>query len=271
MGMTMADYVVTEAGFGADLGAEKFLDIKCRKAGLVPKLTILVATCNGLKMHGGVDADQIKEPNIEGLRRGFANLDRHIRNLQGFGQTVLVAFNRYANDTDDEIACLKAHCAEMGVKCVVNDGFLRGGEGAVELAEAVVAEIENNPSKPELTFTYDDNDSTREKIEAVAKKIYGAGEVTFSDRAQKMLQLIHKLHLSRYPVCVAKTQYSFSADPKGYGCPSGFEFAINDIVINRGAEFIVAIAGEMMRMPGLPKEPAAERIDIVDGEIVGLS
>ena len=271
MGMSLADYVVTEAGFGADLGAEKFLDIKCRKAGLVPKLTVLVATCNGLKMHGGVEADRIKEPNLEGLRAGFANLDKHIRNLQGFGQRVLVAFNRYANDTDDEIQCLKDHCASIGVRCVVNDGFLRGGEGAVELAQAVVAEIEQHPSEPQLRFTYADDETPHAKIEAVAKKIYGAGEVTFSDKAVKMLRLIDTLGLAHYPVCVAKTQYSFSADPKGYGCPQGFEFAINDIVINRGAEFIVAIAGEMMRMPGLPKVPAAERIDIVDGEIVGLS
>lgn len=271
MGLSLADYVVTEAGFGADLGAEKFFDIKCRKAGLVPKLTVLVATTGGLKMHGGVPADSIKEPNLEGLRRGFANLDRHIRNIQSFGQTVLVAFNRYAYDTDDEIRCLEEHCREMGVRCVLNDGFLRGGEGAVDLARAVVDEIEQHPSAPQLTFAYEDDATPRAKVEAVARKIYGAGSVTFSDKALKMLTLIDSLGLAHYPVCVAKTQYSFSADPKGYGCPQGFEFAIRDIVINRGAEFIVAIAGEMMRMPGLPKVPAAEHIDIVDGQIVGLS
>ena len=271
MGLSLADYVVTEAGFGADLGAEKFLDIKCRKAGLCPKLTVVVATCNGLKMHGGVEVDKIKEPNIEGLKKGFANLDKHVRNMQGFGQTVMVAFNRFANDTDEEIQCLIEHCEkELGVRCVVNDGFMRGGEGAKEFAEAVVKEIETNPSKP-LNYTYQDDETPQAKIEAVAKKIYGAGNVNFSDKAKKMLALVDKLGLSHYPVCVAKTQYSFSADPKAYGCPQGFDFDINDIVINRGAEFIVAIAGEMMRMPGLPKVPAANNIDIVDGNIVGLS
>ncbi len=270
MGLSLADYVVTEAGFGADLGAEKFLNIKCRKTGLCPKLTVLVATCNGLKMHGGVDPEKIKEPNLEGLKRGFANLDRHIANLRNFGQNVLVAFNRYANDTEEEITCLQEHCKSLGVRCVVNDGFLRGGEGAAELARAAVEEIDSRPSSP-IQFTYPDNVSIREKIEAVARKIYGAGEVTFSEKAQKMLNLAAQQHLSHFPVCVAKTQFSFSDNPKAYGCPSGFEFHIRDIVINQGAEFIVAIAGDMMRMPGLPKDPAANHIDYVNGEIVGLS
>ncbi len=271
LGMSLAEYTVTEAGFGADLGAEKFLDIKCRKAGLCPKLTVVVATCNGLKMHGGVPADLIKEPNMEGLQKGFANLDRHVRNLQGFGQTVLVAFNRFANDTDDEIQCLIQHCEhELGVRCVVNDGFLHGGEGAKELAQAVVETIETNPSKP-LQFTYQDEETPKEKIEAVAKKIYGAASVTFSEKANKMLKLVHDSGLDHFPVCVAKTQFSFTPDPKRVGAPTGFNFDIQDIVINQGAEFIVAIAGEMMRMPGLPKVPAAEHIDIINGEIVGLS
>ena len=271
LGMSLAEYTVTEAGFGADLGAEKFLDIKCRKAGLCPKLTVVVATCNGLKMHGGVPADLIKEPNMEGLKKGFANLDRHVRNLQGFGQTVLVAFNCFANDTDDEIQCLIDHCEkELGVRCVVNDGFLHGGEGAKELAQAVVETIETNPSKP-LQFTYQDEETPKEKIEAVAKKIYGAATVSFSEKANKMLKLVHDSGLDHFPVCVAKTQFSFTPDPKSVGAPTGFNFDIQDIVINQGAEFIVAIAGEMMRMPGLPKVPAAEHIDIVNGEIVGLS
>ena len=272
LGMSVADYTVTEAGFGADLGAEKFLDIKCRKAGLCPKLTVLVATCNGLKMHGGVPADMIKEPNMEGLKKGFSNLDRHVRNLQGFGQTVLVAFNRFANDTDDEILCLIDHCQnDLGVRCVVNDGFAHGGEGAKELAQAVVETIETNPSKP-LQFTYQDDETPREKIEAVAKKIYGAETVSFSEKAIKMLKLVHDSGLDHFPVCVAKTQYSFTPDPKRVGAPTGFNFDIQDIVINQGAEFIVAIAGEMMRMPGLPKVPAAEQIDIDNnGNITGLS
>ncbi|MBQ0056692.1 MAG: formate--tetrahydrofolate ligase [Bacteroidales bacterium] len=272
LGMSVADYTVTEAGFGADLGAEKFLDIKCRKAGLCPKLTVLVATCNGLKMHGGVPADQIKEPNMEGLQRGFCNLDRHVRNLQDFGQTVLVAFNRFANDTDDEIKCLIDHCEkDLGVRCVVNDGFAHGGEGAKELAQAVVETIEKNPSKP-LNFTYQDEEAPKAKIEAVAKKIYGAESVSFSEKAMKMLKLVHDSGLDHFPVCVAKTQFSFTPDPKRVGAPTGFNFDIQDIVINQGAEFIVAIAGEMMRMPGLPKVPAAEQIDIdSDGNITGLS
>ena len=273
LGMSLADYTVTEAGFGADLGAEKFLDIKCRKAGLCPKLTVIVATCNGLKMHGGVPADMIKEPNMEGLKKGFANLDRHVRNLQGFGQTVLVAFNRFANDTDDEIQCLIDHCQnDLGVRCVVNDGFAHGGEGAKELAQAVVETIEKNPSQPTLNFTYQDDETPKAKIEAVAKKIYGAETVSFSEKAMKMLQLVHDSGLDHFPVCIAKTQYSFTPDPKRVGAPTGFNFDIQDIVINQGSEFIVAIAGEMMRMPGLPKVPAAEQIDIDDNGIIsGLS
>ncbi len=273
LGMSLADYTVTEAGFGADLGAEKFLDIKCRKAGLCPKLTVIVATCNGLKMHGGVPADMIKEPNMEGLKKGFANLDRHVRNLQGFGQTVLVAFNRFANDTDDEIQCLIDHCQnDLGVRCVVNDGFAHGGEGAKELAQAVVETIEKNPSQPTLNFTYQDDETPKAKIEAVAKKIYGAESVSFSEKASKMLKLVHDSGLDHFPVCIAKTQFSFTPDPKRVGAPTGFNFDIQDIVINQGSEFIVAIAGEMMRMPGLPKVPAAEQIDIDENGIIsGLS
>ncbi len=273
LGMSLADYTVTEAGFGADLGAEKFLDIKCRKAGLCPKLTVIVATCNGLKMHGGVPADMIKEPNMEGLKKGFANLDRHVRNLQGFGQTVLVAFNRFANDTDDEIQCLIDHCQnDLGVRCVVNDGFAHGGEGAKELAQAVVETIEKNPSQPTLNFTYQDDETPKAKIEAVAKKIYGAETVSFSEKASKMLKLVHDSGLDHFPVCIAKTQFSFTPDPKRVGAPTGFNFDIQDIVINQGSEFIVAIAGEMMRMPGLPKVPAAEQIDIDENGIIsGLS
>ena len=257
LGMSLADYCITEAGFGADLGAEKFLNIKCRKAGLCPKLTIIVATCNGLKMHGGIPIDQIKEPNLEGLKRGFANLDRHVANMQGFGQTVIVAFNRFDNDTDEEIRCLIDHCEdELGVDCVINDGFAHGGEGAAELAKKVVETI----------------DTPKTKIKAVAKKIYGAGSITFSEKAKKMLTLVHDQGLDHLPVCIAKTQFSFTPDPKAVGAPTGFNFVISDIVINQGAEFIVAIAGEMMRMPGLPKVPSAERIDIdSEGNISGLS
>ncbi|MDO5569962.1 MAG: formate--tetrahydrofolate ligase [Bacteroidales bacterium] len=270
MAMTYGDYVITEAGFGADLGAEKFFNIKCRKAGLTPKLTIIVATAQGLKMHGGVDVSKIKEPDMDGLIKGFENLDKHINNMRSFGQNVMVAFNRYSFDTDKEVDAIAAHCKDMNVGFVVNDAFAKGGEGAVALANMVVDEIENNPSKP-LQFTYSDEDSIKTKIEKVAYNLYGAGNVSFSEKSLKMLSHIDELGVNNYPVCIAKTQYSFSADPKAYGVAKGFDFKINDIVINNGAEFIVAIAGEIMRMPGLPKVPQANFIDIVDGHIEGLS
>lgn len=268
--MTFGDYVVTEAGFGADLGAEKFLDIKCRKSGLQPKLTVLVATTQGLKMHGGVAETEIKKPNAEGLTRGFQNLDKHVRNLQKFGQTVVVCFNRYAFDTDEEMALVRKHCDELGVGFAENNAFCEGGNGAIELAQLVVDTIEKNPSQP-LKFMYEDNQSIKEKVEAVAKNIYGASNVIYLPATKKKLQRINDLGISHYPVCIAKTQYSFSDNPKLYGVPENFEFTIRDFVINTGAEMIVAIAGEIMRMPGLPKEPQAKVIDIIDGQIVGLS
>ena len=268
--MTFGDYVVTEAGFGADLGAEKFLDIKCRKSGLQPKLTVLVAKTQGLKMHGGVAETEIKKPNAEGLTRGFLNLDKHVRNLQKFGQTVVVCFNRYAFDTDEEMALVRKHCDELGVGFAENNAFCEGGNGAIELAQLVVDTIEKKPSQP-LKFMYEDNQSIKEKVEAVAKNIYGASNVIYLPAAKKKLQRINDLGISHYPVCIAKTQYSFSDNPKLYGVPENFEFTIRDFVINTGAEMIVAIAGEIMRMPGLPKEPQAKVIDIIDGQIVGLS
>ncbi len=270
MAMSLAPYVVTEGGFGADLGAEKFYDIKCRKSGLQPALTILVATTQGLKMHGGVPVEAIKEPNMEGLREGVKNLDRHIRNLQGFGQTVVVCFNRFAADTDEEIAFCREHCAEMGIGFAVNNAFNEGGAGAEELAHLVVDTIENKPSAP-LKFAYADEDTIEQKALAVVQKVYGGKGVTFTPAAKKMLQKIEELGLSHYPICIAKTQFSFSADQKAYGVPEGFNIAIRDVVINQGSEFIVLIAGEILRMPGLPKVPQAEKIDIVNGEIEGLS
>ena len=270
MAMSLAPYVVTEGGFGADLGAEKFYDIKCRKSGLQPALTVLVATTQGLKMHGGVHVEAIKEPNMEGLKEGVKNLDRHIRNLQGFGQTVVVCFNRFAADTDEEINFCREHCAEMGIGFAVNNAFNEGGAGAEELARLVVDTIENNPSEP-LKFAYADEDTIEQKALAVVQKVYGGKGVTFTPAAKKMLQKIEELGLSHYPICIAKTQFSFSADQKAYGVPEGFNIAIRDVVINQGSEFIVLIAGEILRMPGLPKVPQAEKIDIVNGEIEGLS
>ena len=270
MAMTFADYVVTEAGFGADLGAEKFLNIKCRKSGLHPKLTVIVATTQGLKMHGGVPVEHLKEPNMEGLTKGFENLDRHIRNLQGFGQNVVVTFNRFDTDTEEEIELVHRHCQSNGVGFAINNAFLEGGEGAKALAQLVVDTIEKHPSHP-LTYTYADNDSIKTKVEKVCRKIYGAASVSYDKTAEASLLRIQKLGLEHYPVCIAKTQFSFSADKKLYGSPTGFNIKIRDFVINAGSEMIVAIAGDIMRMPGLAKSPQAERIKIVDGQIEGLS
>lgn len=270
MAMTYGDYTITEAGFGADLGAEKFLDIKCRKAGLSPALTVLVATLRGLKMHGGVVESDIALPNIEGVKAGLANLDRHIENLEKFGQTVLVCFNHYYNDAEDEIALVREHCNSKNVPFALNDAFIKGGEGAVELAELVVDTIDKQPSKP-LRFIYNDEMGLKDKIAAVAKEIYGAASVSFSPEASNRISKAEALGYGSFPVCIAKTQYSFSQNPKAYGVPSGFNFDIKDLVINAGAEMIVAIAGDIIRMPGLPKSPQALRIGLVDGQIDGLS
>lgn len=313
--MSIADYVVTEAGFGADLGAEKFLNIKCRAMGIYPKLTVVVATCQGLKMHGGVNEKEIKKPNLEGLKKGFPNLDKHVKNMQFMGQTVIVAFNKFIGDTDEEITALRDHCwNDLHVKCVINDAYSEGSIGAAALARKVVEEIKNNPSKHKpdavysteaikehfITVTYNNGqpdeykqkvkvpakhpDATevaipihtiKKRIENVAYKIYGASTITFSPKALKMLEVldnIENVFYKEFPVCIAKTQYSFTDNPKLYGCPKDFNFTINDIVINRGAGFIVAIAGDMMRMPGLPKLPAALNIDVNEnGQIIGLN
>lgn len=270
MAMSYSDYVVTEAGFGADLGAEKFLNIKCRKAGIAPVLSVLVVTTQALKMHGGVSVKDIKQPNAEGLQKGFENMDKHIENLKSFGQNVLVAFNKYSFDTEDEIDMLRQHCEAQGVGFAVNDAFTKGGEGAVELAHKAVEMIDAEASKP-IHFTYKDTDSIERKIEKIAMKIYGARRVNFSEKALAQITKFMAMGAGEYPVCIAKTQYSFSDNEKAYGVAKDFVFHVNELVLNNGAEFIVAIAGNIMRMPGLPKEPQAVNIDLVDGEIVGLS
>ena len=275
MAMTFSDYVVTEAGFGADLGAEKFFDIKCRKTGLLPRLVVIVATTQGLKMHGGVDLEHIKEPNIEGLREGLKNLNRHINNMQGFGQPVVVTLNRHDSDLDDEIDVVRRNCEDQGVGFAVNEAFLRGGDGAVELAQKVVDTIDSIRPLP-IHFTYPDNDTIEGKIEKVCKRIYGAAAVEFTKTGKKKLESIRTIFaddesIKHYPVCIAKTQYSFTADSTRYGSPEGFTIRIRDVILNCGSEMIVAIAGDMRRMPGLPKSPQAERITIVDGNIEGLS
>ena len=270
MALTYGDYVITEAGFGADLGAEKFFDIKCRKAGLTPKLTVIVATAQSLKLHGGVPENKIKEQNIEGMKNGFENLDKHVENMKCFGQEVIVTFNRYASDTDEEIALVAEHCREIGVGFCMNNVFAAGGEGGTELAKLVVDTIEKKPSTP-LKYIYEDDEPIRSKIKKVSEQIYGAASVVYTTLADKKIKQIESLGISHYPICIAKTQYSFSSDPKAYGVAKNFELKVRDIIINNGAEMIVVIMGEIMRMPGLPKDPQAKRIDIVDGVIEGLS
>ena len=271
MALSHSEYTITEAGFGADLGAEKFYNILCRKSGLQPALTVIVATAQGLKMHGGVALDAIKEPNMEGLRKGLENLDRHVQNLRSFGQSVVVVFNRFATDTDEEMALLRHHCeAELGLPFVINNAYAEGGEGAVEMAQLVVDTIEKHPSQP-LAFTYADDDTIQQKIERVAQQIYGAEGVDFAKPALNRIRLAEAHGMSAFPVCIAKTQFSFSADAKQYGVAKNFRIQIKDVVLNAGAEMIVAIAGEILRMPGLPRDPQANHIDYVDGEIVGLS
>lgn len=270
MALTYGDYAITEAGFGADLGAEKFFDIKCRKAGLSPKLTVIVVTSQSLKLHGGVAENQIKEPNKEGLQKGFENLDKHIANMRRFGQEVIVTFNRFTTDTDEEIELLAQHCRETGVGFAVNNVFAQGGEGGVELAKLVVETIEKKPSAP-LKYIYENEDAIKTKIQKIAEDIYGASSVVYATLAEKKIKQIENLGISHYPICIAKTQYSFSSDPKAYGVAKNFELKVRDIVINNGAEMIVVIMGEIMRMPGLPKDPQAKRIDIVNGQIEGLS
>lgn len=270
MALTYGDYAITEAGFGADLGAEKFFDIKCRKAGLQPDLTVIVATAQSLKLHGGADETEIKKPNIACLMKGLENLDKHIENIQGFGQKVIVTFNRFACDSQEEIDLVATHCKEKGVGFALNTVFTDGGKGGEELARLVVETIESSPTTP-LQFAYNDSDSVCEKIEKVTKKIYGAGSVVYASLAEKKLKQIEELGISHYPICIAKTQYSFSSDPKAHGVVKGFELKVRDIIINNGAEMIVVIMGEIMRMPGLPKEPQALHIDVVNGDIEGLS
>ena len=270
LAMTFSDYTITEAGFGADLGAEKLYNIKCRKAGLNPKLTVLVVTARALKMHGGVSQDIISEPNLEALKVGVANMDKHLKNLASFGQTVVVAFNRYGDDTEEEINFVREHCAAQGIGFAVNNAFVEGGAGAIELANLVVKAIDENPSK-EMNFTYTDEDDVKTKITKVTQNLYGANLITFSPTAKKKLAMIEELGYSHFPICIAKTQYSFSTNAKLINAPSGFDFHVQDIVINAGAEMLVVISGEIMRMPGLPAKPQALYIDIVNGEIEGLS
>ena len=231
---------------------------------------MLVATAQALKMHGGIDLSSIKEPHIEGIKQGFANMDKHIHNLQSFGQTVVVCINRFPTDTDEELQLIQEHCQKLGVGCAINTAFVDGGKGAEALARLVVDTIAQKPSTP-LKMLYDDNDSVEDKVRKIALQLYGARDVILKPAAKKMLSRIEELGCAHFPVCIAKTQYSFSEDAKAYGMPTNFDITIRDFVINKGAEMIVAIAGNIMRMPGLPKVPSAENISVVNGEIQGLS
>ncbi len=256
--LNLAGYVVTEAGFGAELGAQKFLDIKCRTAGLAPKCVVLVSTIRSLKYNGGCDKDGISQPNLDALKLGGENLKAHIENLKNFNQNVIVALNKFATDTDDEIAHVRALCEESGAEFSVCEGFLKGSAGTEDLAKKV-AQICEKPMR-EINFTYDANDPVKTKIEKIATKIYGAKDVVFSPRAQEDLAEISRLGFESLPVCVAKTQYSFSSDAKLLGRPKGFSFEVSALEIRGGAGFIVAVSGSTMLMPGLPKVPAAEQM-----------
>ena len=269
MAMTFGDFVVTEAGFGADLGAEKFIDIKCRKAGIQPRLTIMVATIMGLKMHGGMQVGDPENGCCEHIRKGLENLDKHIANMQHMGQSVIVTLNRFGSDTDEEIAVVSEHCKEKGIGFALNEAYMKGSEGCMDLARLAIDEIAANPSR-DITYCYADTDTVQDKITAVAKQIYGAKKVVFKKQALKMIERISQWQLEHFPICIAKTQYSLSDDSKRYGVPKDFTLTISDLVINTGAEMIVVIAGDIMRMPGLPRHPQAERIDIQDGLLVGL-
>lgn len=268
--MQFADYAITEAGFGSDLGGEKFLNIKCRAAGIAPKATVLVTTTQSIKLHGKVDEKLIKQPNMEGLKEGIKNVERHIESLQKFGQTVIVALNKFGFDTDEEVAFIENWCKEKGAEFAINEGFAKGGDGAVSLARKVVEVIENKPSKP-INHTYDVNQSIEEKITQIVKTVYKGNGITLGKNAKAALKKINDLGASNLPICIAKTQFSFSDDASRVGAAEGFTLNIENLILNNGAGFIVAVAGEIMRMPGLPKDPAAMVIDVVNGEITGLS
>ena len=270
LALKLGDYVITEAGFGADLGAEKFIDIKCRKADIKPDAVVLVATIKAIKYHGGVEKDKIQEENIEGIERGIDNLYRHIDNLKNkFGLNVIVALNRYVQDTEKEIEFLKGKLSEKGVELSLVEGWAKGGEGARDIAEKLVKLTEQE--EPNFTYMYELEDSIQTKIEKIATKIYGAKGVDFSESALTEIKKIEELGYGNFPVCIAKTQYSFSDDAKNLECKGDYNITIRDIQLKTGAGFVVALAGKIMTMPGLPKVPSAESIDIDEnGEIVGI-
>jgi formate--tetrahydrofolate ligase len=267
--LKLADYVVTEAGFGADLGAEKFFDIKCRKAGIKPSCVVIVATIRALKMHGGVAKDDLKKENLQALEKGFANLHKHIENLQKFGVPVVVSVNRFSSDTEAEVNLLKRLCATLGVECVVADHWAQGSAGAIGLAETVIRTIETKPS--EFQPLYPDTMSLWEKTRTIAREIYGAEDIAADKSVRDRFAELEKEGFGKFPICVAKTQYSFTTNPDAKGVPLGHTIPIREVRLSAGAEFVVVICGDIMTMPGLPKVPAANAIQLgPDGRITGL-
>jgi formate--tetrahydrofolate ligase len=267
--LKLADYVVTEAGFGADLGGEKFIDIKCRKAGLTPDCVVLVATIRALKMHGGVKKDDLKKEDLKALEAGMANLQRHVENVKKFGLPAVVSINRFSADSDAEIALVKEKCKALGVEAIMADHWAMGGEGAADVAKAVVKVIDQGQSK--LKFLYPDEMPLFEKVETIAREIYRAKNVTADKSVKDQLKTWEEMGYGKLPICVAKTQYSFSTNPDAKGAPADHTINVREVRLSAGAEFVVAICGEIMTMPGLPRVPAADSIDVgADGKIVGL-
>ena len=268
--MKLADYVVTEAGFGADLGAEKFLDIKCRQTGIKPSCVVIVATIRALKMHGGVLKENLKDENVDALMKGICNLEKHIENIKKYNLPYVVAINKFYTDTNAEIEALENWASKNNHPISLSEVFTNGGKGGVDLAKKVIDEIKNHDGSKTFKLLYDGNDSIKNKIETIAKEIYGAGNVEFSSLAKTQIKQLKKYGWDNLPVCMAKTQYSFSDNPKLLGRPEGFTLTIRELKPSIGAGFIVALTGDIMTMPGLPKEPAAEKMDIINGKTVGL-
>ena len=269
LAMKLGDYAITEAGFGADLGAEKFMDIKCRAAGISPDAVVIVATVRALKYNGGVAKADLKEENVDALKKGIVNLEKHIENMKSYGVPVVVAINRFDTDTDAELDAIKERCASLGAKCAMSEVFAKGGEGGIELAEMVIESIESE--KANYAPAYDVNDSIKDKINTIVTKIYGGSGVVYSAKAERQIREIESLGLDKKPVCMAKTQYSLSDNASLLGRPEGFTVTVNTVRLSNGAGFIVAETGNIMVMPGLPKVPAANNIDIdANAKITGL-
>lgn len=271
LALKLGDYAITEAGFGSDLGAEKFFDIKCRYAGLKPSCTVIVATIRALKYNGGVPKTELAAENTEALRKGIVNLGAHIENMRKYGVPAVVAINHFYTDTEAEIAIVREYCEKMGAKVAFSDVFLKGGEGGIELANAVIDTINENEGKTNFAPIYDEKLSIKEKLSIIVREIYRADGVSYTTGAEKAIKEIEAIGFDKLPVCVAKTQYSLSDDPTKLGCPKDFTITVRDVKLSAGAGFVVALTGDIMTMPGLPKVPAANKIDVsADGEISGL-